>query len=121
MIPSLRVMQAQKKEKEKEVFVAERCEDLEGLDKKRKEAQKCGHKHKQKMIETYGGMTKERVFVEGELVLKTTDHVRRSMARPSKFSPKWKRPFVVREAHASGYYRLDQMNGKDLVDPIIGK
>ena len=36
MIPSLRVIQAQKKEKEKEVFVAKRCEDLEGLDKKRK-------------------------------------------------------------------------------------
>ena len=32
MIPSLRVMQMRKKEKEKEVFKAERCEDLEVLD-----------------------------------------------------------------------------------------
>ena len=32
MIPSLRVMQMRKKEKEKEVFMAERCEDLEVLD-----------------------------------------------------------------------------------------
>ena len=34
MTPSLRVMQMQKKEKEKGVFMAERCEDLKGLDKK---------------------------------------------------------------------------------------
>ena len=38
MINSLRVMQAQKREKEKEVFAAERCENLEGLDEKREEA-----------------------------------------------------------------------------------
>ena len=35
MIPSLKVMQAQKKEKKKGVFAAERYEDLEGLDEKR--------------------------------------------------------------------------------------
>ena len=38
MTPSLRVMLAWKKEKEKERFAAERCEDLEGLDEKREEA-----------------------------------------------------------------------------------
>ena len=37
--PFLRVMQMRKKEKEKEVFTVERCEDLEGLDEKREEAQ----------------------------------------------------------------------------------
>ena len=30
-------------------------------------------------------------------------------------------PFVVWEAHASGYYRLAQMDGKNLMDPINGK
>ena len=39
MIPSLRVMQMREKEKEGEVFAAERFEDLEGLDEKREEAQ----------------------------------------------------------------------------------
>ena len=39
MIPSLRVMQTRKKEKEKEIYMAEMCEDLEGLDEKREEAQ----------------------------------------------------------------------------------
>ena len=38
MTPSLRVMQMQEKEKEEEVFAAERCEDLEGLDEKREKA-----------------------------------------------------------------------------------
>ena len=39
MTPSLRVMQMWEKEKEKEAFTAERCEDLEGFDEKREEAQ----------------------------------------------------------------------------------
>ena len=73
------------------------------------------------MIEAYSRMTKERVFAEGQFVLKAVDHVRRGMARPSKFSPKWEGPLVIREEHASGYYHLAQMDGKDLIDPINGK
>ena len=38
MTPSLRVMQMRKKEKEKEVFMVGRCEDLVGLDEKREKA-----------------------------------------------------------------------------------
>ena len=37
MIPSLRVFQTWKKENEKDVFVVERCEDLEEVDEKRDE------------------------------------------------------------------------------------
>ena len=55
--PSLRVMQMQEKEKE-EVFVAERCEDLEGLDEKREKAQERSRKYRQKMTEAYGRMTR---------------------------------------------------------------
>ena len=39
MTPSLRVMQMQENENDEEVFAAERCEDLEGLDKRREKAQ----------------------------------------------------------------------------------
>ena len=73
------------------------------------------------MTDAYGRTTKERMFTEGHLVLKTADRVKQGMVGPSKFSPKWEGPFVVREAHASEYYRLAQMNGKDLMDPINGK
>ena len=121
MTPSLRVLQMQEKEKEGEVFAAERCEDLEGLDEEREKAQERNRKYRQKMTEAYGRMTKERVFAEGQLVLKVADYVRRGMARPSKFAPKWEGPFVIREAHQSGYYRLTQMDGRDLMDSINGK
>ena len=73
------------------------------------------------MTEAYDRMTKERVFAEGELVLRVADYVRRGMAEPSKFAPKWEGLLVIREAHPSGYYRLAQMDGKDLMDPINGK
>ena len=121
MTPSLRVMQMQKKEKEKEVFTAERCENLEGLDEKKEEAQERSRRYIQRMIQAYDRMTRERVFSEEQLVLKATNHVKRGMTRPSKFSPKWKGPLVIREAHESGYYCLVQMDGKDLMDPINGK
>ena len=76
MTPSLRVMQIREKEKENEVFVAEIYEDLEGLDERRKEAQERSRKYRQRMTEAYAKMTKERVFVEGKLVLKVADYVR---------------------------------------------
>ena len=76
------------KEKEGEVFVAERFEDLKELDEKREKAQERSRRYRQKMTEAYGRMTKEKVFVEGQLVLKVADYVRRGLARPSKFAPK---------------------------------
>ena len=109
------------KEKEGEVFAAERCKDLEELDEKREKAQKRSRRYRKKMSEAYGRMTKDRVFTEGQLVLKVANYVRRGMAGPSKFAPKWEWPLVIREAHQSKYYRLTQMDGKDLMDPINGK
>ena len=73
------------------------------------------------MTEAYGRMTKERVFMKGQLVLKVADYVRRGLVGPSKFAPKWKGPLMIRETHPSRYYRLAQMDGKDLMDPINGK
>ena len=121
MTPSLRVIQMREKEKENEVFAAERSEDLEGLDERREEAQERNHRYRQKMTETYGRMTKKRVFMEGQLMLNVTDYVRQGMTGPSKFAPKWEGPYVIRETHPSGYYRLAQMDRKDLMDPINGK
>ena len=121
MTPSMRVMQMREKEKENEVFEAERYEDLEGLDERKEKAQERNCRYRQRMKEAYGRITKERVFVERQLVLKVVDYVRRDMARPSKFAPKWEGPLVIRKVHPSGYYRLAQMGGKDLLDPINRK
>ena len=121
MTPSLRVMQTREKEKEEEVFAAERCEDLEGLDEKRGKAQERSRRYRQKMTEVYGRMTKERVFTEEQLVLKVANYVRRGLAGPSKFVPKWEGSLIIRKVHQSGYYRLTQMDDRDLMDPINGK
>ena len=109
------------KEKEGEVFAEKRFEDLEELDENREEAQERSWRYRQKMTEANGRMTKERVFAEGQLMLKVADYVRRGLAGPSKFTPKWEGPLMIRETHQSGYYRLTQMDGKDLMDPINGK
>ena len=114
-------MQIRDKEKENEVFAAERCEDREELDERREEAQERSRRYRQKITEAYGRMTKERVFVKGQLMLKIADYVRQGMVGPSKFALKWEGPLVIREAHPSGYYCLTQMDGKDLMDPINGK
>ena len=45
--------------------MAERCKYLEGLDKKREEAQTCSRRYKGKKTEAHGRTTKERVFAEG--------------------------------------------------------
>ena len=121
MTPSLKVMQMQEKEKKEEVFAAERHEDLEGLNEKREKAQERSRRYRQKMTKAYGKMTKERVFTEGQLVLKVADYVRQGMVGLSKFAPKWEGPLVIREAHQSGYYHLTQLDGRDLMDPINGK
>ena len=110
-----------RKEREKEVFMAERCEDLKGLDERREEAQERSCKYRQNMTNAYDRTIKERVFMEGRLVLRTVDHVKRGLAGLSEFSPKWEGPFVIRKANASGYYYLAQMDGKDIMDPINGK
>lgn len=73
------------------------------------------------MTKAYGRTVKEKVFVEGQLVLRIADHVKRGLERPFKISPKWDGPFVIKEANASGYYCMAQMDGKDLIDPINGK
>ena len=88
MTPSLRVMQEQKKENENEIFAAERCENLKGLDVKREEAYERSRRYRQRMTEAYGRMTRKRVFLEGQLVLKVADHVKRGMVGLSKFSQK---------------------------------
>ena len=55
----------QKKEKKKKAFTTERCEDLEGLDKKREEAQEHNRIYRQRLTKAYGRMTRERVFAKG--------------------------------------------------------
>ena len=65
------------------------------------------------MTKAYGRTIKERVFAKRQLVLRIAYHIKQGLAGPSKFSPKSEGPFVIKEVHASGYYRLAQVDGKD--------
>ena len=94
---------------------------MEGLDEKREEAQGCSRRYMQRMMEAYGKAMKEIVFTEGQSVLRIANHVRRGLASPSKFSPKWEGPFMIKEANVSGYYCLAKMDEEDLTDSINGK
>ena len=49
----------QEKEKEKKVFTAERCMDLEGLDEKKEEVQERNYRYKQRMTKAYGRSLKK--------------------------------------------------------------
>ena len=73
------------------------------------------------MANAYNKATKSKVFVKGQMVLKVADHIKRNLSAPSKFSPSWEGPFLIREANASGYYRLATVEGESLTEPINGK
>uniref|UniRef100_A0A2N9IE29 Integrase catalytic domain-containing protein n=1 Tax=Fagus sylvatica TaxID=28930 RepID=A0A2N9IE29_FAGSY len=62
-----------------------------------------------------------RVMQGRQMVLKAAEFVRRNLPSPSKFSPNWDGPYVIREAHGSGYYKLSKSDGTTLADPINGK
>ena len=73
------------------------------------------------MANAYNKATKSRVFVKGQMVLKATDHIKRNLLAPFKFALSWEGPYLIREASASGYYRLATAEGESLTEPINGK
>uniref|UniRef100_A0A2N9IHT8 Integrase catalytic domain-containing protein n=1 Tax=Fagus sylvatica TaxID=28930 RepID=A0A2N9IHT8_FAGSY len=73
------------------------------------------------LANAYGKTVHTKIFSQGQMVLKTADRVRRGLPSPSKFTPNWEGPYVIREAHDSGYYRLSKADGTILADPINGK
>ena len=73
------------------------------------------------MAKTYAQTVHPRAFMEGQLVLRAVEHVRKNVPRPSKFAPKWEGPYIIKEAHDSEYYYLTKEDGTALMDPINGK
>ena len=63
------------------------------------------------MAKAYGQIVHPRAFVEGQLVLRAAEHVRKNVPGPSKFAIKWEGPYIIREAHDSGYYYLARKMG----------
>ena len=73
------------------------------------------------MAKAYEQTVHLRAFIEGQLVLRAMEHVRKNVSGPSKFTLKWEGPYIIREAHNSGYYYLAKEDATALADPINGK
>uniref|UniRef100_A0A2N9G8V4 RNA-directed DNA polymerase n=1 Tax=Fagus sylvatica TaxID=28930 RepID=A0A2N9G8V4_FAGSY len=121
VVPSPRVMQWSELEVDANMYAEARIADLEGLDEARELAKAKSQRNYQKMANVYNKTLRVRVFVEGQMVLKAAEFVRRGLPSPSKFSPNWDGPYIIRKAHGSGYYRLSKSDGTILADPINGK
>ncbi|RYQ99888.1 hypothetical protein Ahy_B07g087900 [Arachis hypogaea] len=50
----------------------------------------------------YDKHVQPRVFLKGDLVLKSVDAVMRKMSLP-KWAPKWEGPYIVSEVHPNGH------------------
>ena len=114
-------MQGSELEVDANMCAEARMADLEGLDEARDLAKVRNQRNYQKMANIYSKALRVRIFVEGQMVLKAAKFVRRNLPSPSKFSPNWDGPYIIREAHGSGYYRLSKFDGTTLADPINGK
>ena len=121
LVPSPRMLQGTELEADVEMCAEARVADLESLDESRELALARNLRYHQKLANAYGKTVHTRIFSQGQMVLKTADHVRRGLPSPSKFTPNWEGPYVIREAHDSGYYRLSKVDGTILADPINGK
>uniref|UniRef100_A0A2N9IB95 RNA-directed DNA polymerase n=1 Tax=Fagus sylvatica TaxID=28930 RepID=A0A2N9IB95_FAGSY len=121
VVPSPRVMQGSELETDANMCAEARMADLEGLDEARDLAKAKAQRNYQKMANVYSKALRVRIFAEGQMVLKAAEFVRRNLPSPSKFSPNWDGPYIIREAHGSGYYRLSKSDGTTLADPINGK
>ena len=54
-------------------------------------------------------------------MLRAVEHVRKNVRGPSMFAPKWEGPYIIKEAHDSGYYYHTKEDEIALTDPINGK
>uniref|UniRef100_A0A2N9I6K9 Integrase catalytic domain-containing protein n=1 Tax=Fagus sylvatica TaxID=28930 RepID=A0A2N9I6K9_FAGSY len=121
VVPSPWVMQRSELEVDANMCAEARMADLEGLDEAKDLAKAKSQRNYQKMANVYSKALRVRIFAEGQMVLKAAEFVRRNLPSPSKFSPNWDGPYIIREAHGSGYYRLSKSDGTALADPINGK
>ena len=84
-------------------------------------ARKRSQRYQQRMAKAYEQTVHPRIFAKGQLILRVVEHVRKNIPGPSKFASKWEGPYIIKEAHYSGYYYLAKEDETSLVDPINKK
>ena len=95
VMSNLRVMQGSELEVDANMCAEVQTVDLEGLDEARDLAKVRSQRNYQKMANVYSKALRVRVFVEGQMVLKAAEFVRRNLPSPSKFSPNWDGPYII--------------------------
>ena len=121
VVPTPRVVLEESQEEIEDTNNERRLADLERVEEERELAKKRSQRYQQRMTKAYAQAVRPRAFTEGQLVLRTAEHVRRNLPRPSKFAPKWEGPYIIKKAHESGYYYLTKEDGTVLTEPINGK
>ena len=121
VIPTPRVVLEESQEENEDANNEKRLADLEGVEEERELAKKRSQRYQQRMTRAYAQAIRPRIFTEGQLVLRMAKQVRRNLPGPSKFTPKWEGPYIIRKAHESGYYHLTKEDGIVLTEPINRK
>ena len=77
LVPSPRILQGMELEADVEMCAEARVADLESLDESRELASARNLRYHQNLANAYGKTVHTRIFFQGQMVLKTADHVRR--------------------------------------------
>ena len=120
-MPSPRILHGIDLEVDADVCMEARVANLESLEEARELVQVCSLRYHKKLVNAYKKTLQIRIFVKGQMVLRTVDHVRRGLPSPSKFATNWEGPYLIYEAYDIGYYKMAKFDGTTLADPINGK
>ena len=88
VIPMPRVVVKESQEGIDDTSSERRLADLEGLEEERKVAKGRSQRYQQRMAKAYAQTVHPRAFMEGHLVLRAAEHVRKNVPGLSKFTLK---------------------------------
>ena len=87
MVPTARTLQGQELETYVNMCAETQMVDLETMDETRDITRERVRRYQQQMSSMYKQNVHERIFVEGQLILRVADYERRNIVTPSKFAP----------------------------------
>jgi transposase InsO family protein len=98
---------------------AEILTNLDSLEEARDQALIREAQYKQKLEGYYNSRVKKETFKPGDLVLRNNEASRQESL--GKLGPKWEGPYVIKETHKGGSYKLEDMEGYALPRHWNGK
>ena len=77
--------------------------------------------NKAKVSKLYNKKVRSKRFVKGDLVWKVILSIGIRTTKFGKWSPNWKRPFIITQIIYSGEYKLSTLEGEELARSVNGK